>query len=109
MKKKDVAKKLGHTESVLKEHGFSPKRYKDNKGESFVGWSKTKSGMRHKGQKYDMHSSDYVGETKMSRKEIQSLGNRREAAGMSRKEPKYLTNNCPTCKQPQLGSHHHEK
>lgn len=31
---------------------------------------KTKSGMRHKGQKYDMHSSDYVGERKPARKEI---------------------------------------
>ena len=31
---------------------------------------KTKSGMRFPGQKYDMHSPDYVGETKPTRAEI---------------------------------------
>ena len=50
--------KGGNEKGVMGKHWFSAKG------------GKTKTGMRHKGQNYDMHSSDYVGETKMTRPEI---------------------------------------
>lgn len=46
--------------------GRVPHKYGSSKSKAL----KSKTGMRHPGQKYDMHSPDYVGETKITKGEI---------------------------------------